>query len=87
MTEEEIVARVKESFPDAIVDSAGADCNFELYVISAAFEGQGLLQRQRAVLGLFTEELKTGALHALSVTAKAPEEPTSAPHLVQVTID
>jgi acid stress-induced BolA-like protein IbaG/YrbA len=87
MKEEDIIARVKENYPDAVIDAAGADCNFELFVISAAFEGKSLLQRQRAVLGLFTEELKTGALHALSVTAKTPVEPLSAPHLVQVTIN
>ena len=87
MTEEEIIQRVKESFPDAIVDSAGADCNFQLYVISKTFEGQSLLQRQRSVLALFAPELKDGRLHALSVTAKTPQDEQAVPHLVQVKIN
>lgn len=74
MTEEEIIARVKALYPDALLDVAGADCNFELYVISDAMQGMGLLQRQQSILGLFKDELASGKLHALSVKAKTQKE-------------
>ncbi len=72
MTEDDIITRVKELYPDASIDVAGADCNFEMYVIADAFEG--LLQRQQSILGLFKDELASGKLHALSVKAKTQKE-------------
>ena len=74
MTEEDIIARVKELYTDAMIDVAGADCNFEMFVISDAFDGVGLLQRQQSILGLFKDELASGKLHALSVKAKTQKE-------------
>lgn len=78
MEDQVIIDRVKSQYPGAIVDAAGADCNFEIFVISDAFDGQSLLQRQKAILGLFKEELGSGALHALSVVAKTQAEQNKA---------
>jgi len=41
-------------------------------VVSPSFEGKNPLQRQRPIMALFNEEITSGALHALSVTAKTP---------------
>jgi len=84
MNEEDIVARVQGLYPGAVVDVAGADCNFELYVISDALEGMGLLQRQQSILGLFKEELTSGKLHALSIKAKTQVEQLWASDLTQI---
>ena len=84
MEEEVLVERVRTAYPDAIVEAAGEDCNFQLYVISEGFQGQSLLQRQKTILGLFKEELSSGALHALSITAKTPAEQDAPTHLVQL---
>lgn len=86
MQEEVIITRVQEKYPEAVIDAAGEDCNFQLFVISDIFEGQSLLQRQKDILGLFKEELQTGALHALSVTAKTPAEQAKAMEAQQVHI-
>jgi BolA protein len=69
-----ITDRVREALPDAQIELAGADCSFELLVVSALLEGQGPVARQRLILGLFAPELASGALHALSVRAKTPKE-------------
>lgn len=74
MTEQQLSERLLEAFPDAAVDLSGEGCNFEIYVLSDAFEGQGSLERQRKVLSLFQAELSSGELHALSVSAKTHEE-------------
>ena len=42
-------------------------------VVSAAFEGQSLVQRHRMVNSLLEEEFAAG-LHALSISATAPSE-------------
>jgi len=82
--EAEIIARITALYPGAVVDISGADCSFEVYVVSDRLSGSTTLQRQRAILDLFREELKTGKLHALSVRARTPGEQMAASGLVQI---
>lgn len=84
MEEQDIIERVRQLYPDAIIDLAGADCSFEMYVISDAFDGMNTLQRQQPILSLFKDELSSGKLHALSIKAKTPKEQTSNSGLVQI---
>ncbi|MET0048138.1 MAG: BolA/IbaG family iron-sulfur metabolism protein [Sedimenticola sp.] len=86
MKEEQIIERVRELYPDAMIDITGEDCSFELYVISNAFKDLDTLQRQKPILGLFKEEIRTGALHAISIKAKTPEEQSGNSGLVQITL-
>jgi acid stress-induced BolA-like protein IbaG/YrbA len=74
MHQDDILKRVRAEYPEAVIDIVGADCNFELHIVSEAFAGQGLLQRQKGVLALFKDELKSGTLHALTIKAKTPQE-------------
>ena len=69
MHPDDIVKRVRAQHPEAVVDIAGSDCNFELHIVSEDFAGQGLLQRQKGLLALFKDELQSGALHALTIKA------------------
>jgi len=55
----------------------GGESHFNLIVISAAFEGQGRLQRQRAINALLASEL-AGPVHALSIRALTPQEAATA---------
>jgi BolA protein len=71
-------------YPDALVDLDGADCSFEMIVISDAFEGLNTLKRQQPILALFKDELASGALHALSVKARTPKEQSGSAGLVQI---
>lgn len=77
MDPQEIINRIQAAYPDAVVEPDGADCNFAVKIVSSAFEGQNPLQRQRPVLALFKEDITSGALHALSITAKTPAEAQS----------
>lgn len=52
---------------------AGGESHFNLTVVSAAFEGQGRVQRQRGVNALLRDEL-AGPVHALSIRALTPDE-------------
>ena len=74
MDENILRQRILEAYPDAVVDTQGEGCSFEVYVITDAFAGQMPVKRQQAVLKLFSPELASGALHALSVTARTPSE-------------
>lgn len=55
----------------------GGESHFNVTVVSAAFEGQGRVQRQRAVNDLLRDEL-AGPVHALSIRALTPAEAASA---------
>ena len=52
---------------------AGGESHLNLTVVATAFEGQGRVQRQRAVTALLREEL-AGPVHALSIRALTPAE-------------
>jgi acid stress-induced BolA-like protein IbaG/YrbA len=84
MGEDEIVSRIAALHPDALIEVAGEDCSFEVYVISADFAGKNTLQRQRPILALFSDELASGRLHALSVKARTPDEQAGQGGLVQI---
>jgi BolA protein len=84
MREEDITHRISESFPDAVIEVAGEDCSFEVYVISDGFAGLNMLKRQQAILSLFNKEITSGELHALGVKAKTPSEQTSMAGLIQI---
>jgi BolA protein len=84
MTKEEIIERVHSLYPDANVDATGEECNFELTVISEAFTDQNTLQRQKPILALFKEDIRSGAMHALSIKAKTPAEHADQGNLVQL---
>jgi BolA protein len=84
MTEDDIVSRVHTLHPNAVIDVAGADCSFELCVISDDFTGKNTLERQRPILALFKDDLATGRLHALSVKARTPAEQSNQGGLVQI---
>jgi BolA protein len=84
MNEEEIISRVKSVYPDAMIDVAGENCSFELYIIDEAFASQNTLQRQKSILGLFKDELVSGKLHALSVKTMTPAEQQGQGGLVQI---
>ena len=51
----------------------GGESHFNLTIVSAAFEGQGRVQRQRAINALLRDEL-AGPVHALSIRALTPAE-------------
>lgn len=84
LTENDITERISQLYPDAIIDIAGADCNFEVYIISEQFNDMKLLERQKSVLALFKDEITSGKLHALSVKAKTPSEQSATAGLVQI---
>ena len=51
----------------------GGESHFNLTIVSAAFAGQGRVQRQRAVNALLADQL-AGPIHALSIRAMTPDE-------------
>ena len=74
MTLEEVQKKIELGINQSQVTMEGDGCNCSAVVVSPFFEGLSLLQRQRAVLALVSEEIKSGELHALSVKTYTPDE-------------
>ena len=79
MTPEDITAKIRAALPDAeveLVDLTGTRDHWQASVISAAFEGQSLMQRHRLVMNALATELK-GPIHALTLNVMTPTEAQS----------
>ena len=74
MTLEEVQKKLELGIEKSEVTMEGDGCNCSAVIVSPIFEGLSLLQRQRAVLGVVKEEIKSGELHALSVKTFTPSE-------------
>ena len=72
----DIVAKIRETLPDAQVelkDLTGTEDHWQASVVSAAFSGKTLIERHRMVMAALAVEMK-GPIHALTLDVKAPEE-------------
>ncbi len=86
--EAEIEARLTEAFqPDTLIvqndsaqhaghmgDDGSGESHFTVHVVSAAFEGQTRVSRQRLVNRALDDLLRSGSVHALAIKARAPGE-------------
>ncbi len=74
MTLIEIQTKIEQNLPDAKVAISGDGCNCATTIIASAFEGLSLLERQKMVLNIMADEIKSGELHALTIKAYTPDE-------------
>lgn len=75
----EIEALIRESFPQAkitVTDLAGDGNHYAAEVIDESFRGMNRVQQQRAVYAALKGRMDgpAGALHALALTTRAPEQ-------------
>ena len=54
-----------------VVGSAG---RYEIRITSAAFEGLNQVRRQQRIYALIKDAIASGAVHAVSIHARAPSE-------------
>jgi stress-induced morphogen len=79
MTPDEITAKIRAVLPDAAVsleDLTGTADHWKATIVSAAFAGKSLLERQRLIHAALAEELK-GPIHALAMDTWTPDEARS----------
>ena len=74
MTLAEIQEKLESTIEKSQVTMEGDGCNCSAVVISPIFDVLSLLQRQRIVLAVVSEEIKSGELHALTVKTYTPNE-------------
>lgn len=74
MESQVVEQKVADLLPGAEIEVEGADCDFSITVVSEQFVDLSKVKRQQLVLSAFTEELGSGALHALTVKAFTLDE-------------
>ncbi|MGM0564828.1 MAG: BolA family protein [Pseudomonadota bacterium] len=74
---QEAQALLERALPDAEVRVEGDGYKYEALVISTDFEGLSTIQRHKKVYAALGELITGGALHALTIKAKTPEEAQS----------
>lgn len=76
-----LISYIQKAMPDADVsvkDRTGTMDHFQVQIVSTAFEGKNLLDRQRFVYQALNEPMKDGRIHALEINSKTPEEASAA---------
>ncbi len=74
VSNEDVCKMIQAAFPDAKVSVDGDGYKYETTVISDAFAGLNTLKRHQAVYAAVNEAITSGDLHALTITAKTPDE-------------
>ena len=76
MKAEDIIAKIRVSLPDAMVelqDLTGTADHWKATIVSAEFAGKSMLQRHRLVMAALADEMK-GPIHALTLDVRTPDE-------------
>lgn len=77
ISKEAILGYIQKAMPDAvveIVDRTGTMDHFRISIVSNAFDGKNLLDRQRFVYHTLDEPMQDGRIHALEIKSSTPEE-------------
>ncbi len=80
ISQDALVKYIEAAMPDARVtvkDRTGTMDHYQVQVVSGAFEGKNLLDRQRFVYKALDVPMKDGRIHALEIKSQTPEESTS----------
>lgn len=57
----------------------GEGCNFQVIAVGDVFDGLSPVKRQQLIYGALSEEIASGAVHAVSIKTYTPAQWTSAP--------
>jgi acid stress-induced BolA-like protein IbaG/YrbA len=74
MQAEEVKRIVESQIQNSEVVTAGEGCNFEITVISPVFLGLSPVKKQQMVYGCLSEQIASGAIHALTIKTFTPEQ-------------
>ncbi len=72
MTANKMLERLKENYPDSVVNVFTDDeVHFNVVVESKAFAGLSRIEQHQHVMRVFDSELKSGEVHAFSLKTKS----------------
>ncbi len=74
MQNEQVKQQLLAAFPGSEVMVAGEGCNFQVTIVSEQFAGMSMVQEQKAVYSVLSEQITSGEIHAVSIKAYTPDE-------------
>jgi acid stress-induced BolA-like protein IbaG/YrbA len=77
ITPEEIKATLEQALPGSIIemqDLTGGGDHWQVFIVSAAFEGKGLVEQHQMVYGALMEAMGDQRIHALALKTYTPEQ-------------
>jgi stress-induced morphogen len=81
MTPEQMKMKLQTAYPGdpiEVVDLTGTEDHYQVMITSNAFRGLSRIQQHKHVMNVFSEELKSGEVHALTIQTKLPDSSHSA---------
>jgi acid stress-induced BolA-like protein IbaG/YrbA len=73
---DQVEVMIKAGLPDAQVqvqDLTGGGDHYQVVVVSASFEGKGLVQQHQLVYRALQQEMSSEAIHALTMKTYTPQ--------------
>ncbi len=74
MAPEEIKQLLEQAFEGATVMAEGDGSHFKVRLVADVFTGLRPVKKQQMVYQVLNEQIKSGAIHALSIETFTPEE-------------
>jgi acid stress-induced BolA-like protein IbaG/YrbA len=74
MHPDEIKRLIEAGIPGAKASVTGDGYKYEAVVVSPAFEGLNMVKEQQMVYATVSQQIASGALHALTIRAYTPAE-------------
>jgi acid stress-induced BolA-like protein IbaG/YrbA len=82
MQPSEIKALLEARLEDCDFYIQGEGCNFQVIAVGEVFGGLSPVKRQQLIYGALSEEIASGAVHAVSIKTYTPAQWASAPENV-----
>lgn len=74
MQAEEVKQLIESQLDGTTVYPSGQDCDFSVTVVGDCFAGLTPVKRQQLVYGCLTDQIASGAIHAVSIKTFTPEQ-------------
>ncbi len=74
ITIEKIQQLIEQGMSTESVEVSGGEGKYVAHVVSETFTGQSPIKRHKLVYACVNDEIASGALHALTIIAKTPNE-------------
>jgi acid stress-induced BolA-like protein IbaG/YrbA len=73
----EIARLLTASITDATIDVQGGEGKYQVQVVSNVFAGLNRVKRQQLIYRVLNDHIASGAIHAVNMNLKTPEEVAS----------
>lgn len=70
----EVKQLIEQQLDDCEAITAGEGCDFQVSVVGEMFAGLSPVKKQQLVYGCLTDQIASGAIHALTIKTYTPEQ-------------